>query len=278
MKQIKKLGFLFLFLLGSMYTTNLWIHEVREEDPIMKQIEKSKTKYESKAVNAVIKDNTIIPGVVGQTIDKDKSYHRMKKYGTYNEAMTVLKETTPEITIKDYYDKYIEKGNNTKRSISLIFPIKEEKYLSYILPILYQKEAVGTIFIDGNILDNSVSLLKKYKENEYELLSFQNNYNPSYLKTAESYLENITKQETKYCYTEQENKELLDYCSKNKHHTIKKKTIREDIIYQVKKEIENGYIISIELNNKNKEEIGSLIDFIKIKGYQFETLENLLKE
>ena len=279
MKQIKKYGFLFLFLLGSMYITNLLFIEVRKEDPIMKQIDKNQTKYEIKPVNAIIQEDIIIPGIVGQTIDKEKSYHKMKQYGTYNEAMTVLKEIKPDISIDSYYDKYIEKGNNTKRRMALIFPIQEEKELSTILPILEKKEVVGTIFIDGNIIDHSISLIKKYKDNEYELLSFQNEYNPSYLKTAESYLESITKKKTKYCYTEKENKELLDYCSKNKHHTIKPKyRFKEDLTYQIKNTLENGVIYSIIMSDDNKNEVGILIDRIKERGYQVETLDQLLTE
>ena len=279
MKTIKNYLFLLVFLLGSFYYTNRSIEIMRNQDPIMKQIDQNSEKYQINPVNAEIIDNTIIPGVTGHMVDREKSYHQMKQYGNYNETMTVLKEIKPEVSKDLYYNKYIETGNPNERRIALVFPILEGKTFETLLTLLKKENVNATIFIDGNDLDENISLLKKYDDHEYELLSFQKKYNASYLKTAESYLENITKQKTEYCYTEKENKELLNYCSKNKHHVIKPKIIlNNNLTYHLKKTITNGSVIAIHVTEANIKEISPMIQYIKSKGYRFESLKNLLKE
>lgn len=277
--MIKKYLFLFLFLSASFYFTNQSINTLKNQDPIMKQIDKNSEKYKKNPVNAEIIDNNIIPGMTGQEVDREKSYHKMKQYGNYNETMTVLKEIKPDISKDSYYDKYIESGNKNTRRIALAFPISNINKLEEVLSLLKKEGVEATIFIDGNDLDDMISILKKYKDHEYELLSFQQDYNPYYLKTAESYLENITKQETKFCYTEVENESLLKYCSKNKLHTIKPKIVLENhLLLQLKKEITNGSIISIHINEISKKELRTTIQYIKSKGYRFELLKELLAE
>ena len=127
MKTITKYSLLALFLLGSMYYTNKVIITMRTNDPIMIQITNNKDKYEILPVDAIIEEETIIPGLNGVVVDQMKSYQKMKKYGSYNESLTVLKEEQPTTSVKDYYDKYIEKGNPSKREISLVFKINPTK-------------------------------------------------------------------------------------------------------------------------------------------------------
>ena len=108
--MIKKLIRVFLILLLSVfsfYYTNKSIELVREQDPIMKTIRSTSDKYNVKAVNAEIKDNTIIPGISGKEINYIETYTKMKQYGMYNEIMTTLKDVEPTISVEDYYDKYI---------------------------------------------------------------------------------------------------------------------------------------------------------------------------
>ena len=99
---------LIILLVGfSFFYTEQSIDLIRNTDPLMKQIKKSNYKYEIKPTNAKIKNNTIIPGTTGKEIDYEKTYTNMKKYGTYNESLTSLKETKPTISIDDIYDKFI---------------------------------------------------------------------------------------------------------------------------------------------------------------------------
>ena len=276
MKKIIKYFSLILVFLISIYFTNNSINTYKDEDSIMKKIKNNKN-FLIEPVNAIIKDNTIIPGIEGKDIDYDKSYSQMKKYGSYNESLIRLKKISPTTSMSNYYDLYIEGGNPSKRMVSLVFII-EKSFPSEIMTILNNKNIQATFFIDGTLLENNV---KNIKENdyEYELLSYDSKYNSAFMKTSISYLENITKEKVKYCYTPLENDELLKFCIKNKLHTIKPKYIWSNNIYHnIKKYLDKASIYVIEDNSYNRKELPVVIDYIYSKGYEIVTLNRLLSE
>lgn len=278
MKKLKNYLILFLLLIGSMYYTNKSITTLNENDSIMQEIKKTKEKYEITPVNAMVEKDWIIPGVNGITIDYEKSYHNMKKYGSYNESLTVLKEIMPTISIENHYEYPITKGNSEKREVAFIIKV-EEKDPSKIMEIINQERIVATFFIDGDDIEKYASFIRKYSQNEYEISSFQKKYNTSMLKASKAYLENITKQKTKYCYIEEENKKLEKFCVKEKMHRIKPIHIEEKNMYQdISNTLENGMIYSIKITEDTEKELKSSIDYIKKRGYQFSTLKELLKE
>ncbi len=129
-----------LLMLFSFFYTNKSIELIRENDPIMKQIRKTNTKYKVAPVNATIIGNKIIPGKSGKEIDYQKTYTKMKKYGAYNEVLTVLKEIEPTISVDNYYDKYIVQGNTESKNVSLVFKTDTKSNLLSILNILNQKK------------------------------------------------------------------------------------------------------------------------------------------
>ena len=264
------------FFLSCNYYINQFVEGLRKQDTIMQEIEKSKEKYEIEPVNAEITNNTIIPGITGVKIDTDKSYHNMKQYGSYNEAMTVLKEINPEITVNNYYDKYIEEGNKNKRQVAFLIVVNQN--LERVISLLEKNNIKGTIFLDGQDLETSSRAISKANNHEYEILSYQKEYSPSFLKTSISYLESITRKKGKYCYTEEENQNLLDFCKKEKLHTIKKESIKEKLYQEVKKTLKSGQIYAIELNEETEKEFSTTIRYMKQKGYEFVTLNELLKE
>ena len=264
------------FFLSCNYYINYFVEGLRRQDIIMQEIEKSKEKYEIEPVNAEITNNTIIPGITGIKIDTTKSYHNMKQYGSYNEAMTVLKEINPEITVNDYYDKYIEEGNRAKRQVAIIILVN--KNLERVIPILEKNNIKGTIFLDGKDLETSSKAISKANNHEYEILSYQEEYSPSFMKTSISYLESITRKKGQYCYTEEENQKLLNFCKKEKLHTVKKEVIKEMFYQEVKKTLTSGQIYAIELNENVEKEFSTTIRYMKQKGYDFVTLNELLKE
>ena len=268
-----------IFVVITFYVTNNILSTLKEHDPIMKEIKKSDEKYKIEAMNAEIIGNNIISGKDGKEIDIEETYSKMKKYGTYNETMTTMKEVKPVISIEDNYDKYIISGNRNNSNISLVFIVKEDKYLEKTLSILNNKKVPGTFFIDGSLLEKNISKIKKYNTNEYEILSYNNEYNESFFKTSISYLENISNQKTNYCFTEEENEEVLNLCKKLKKHTIKPIIyLKKNIYKEIKKNLTNSTIISIEINPYINDELPVIIDYIKQKGYNLVTLDNLVKE
>ena len=279
MKKIGNFILVVFLVVFSFFYTNKAVDYLKEKDPIMQEIKKSEEKYRIEAMDAQIIGNNIISGKNGKTIDYEASYQKMKKYGTYNELLTTFKEVEPTISIKDNYDKYIVEGNRKNRSIALIFLAKEQTYIKNIINILEKKKVPGTFFIDGTFLENNISLLKSKENLEFELLSYQNEYEENFFKTGLSYLESITRKKPHYCYTEKENEDLLKLCQKLKLHTIKPNlSLKKDIYQQVKENLGNSIMISMDINNYVEKELGIVIDYIKEKGYEIVLLEDLLKE
>lgn len=270
-----------LLMLFSFFYTNKSIELIRENDPIMKQIKETNTKYKVDPVNATIIGNKIIPGKSGKEIDYQKTYAKMKKYGTYNETLTVLKEIEPAVSVDDYYDKYIVQGNTERKNVSLVFKTDTISNLLSILNILNQKNIPATFFVDGLLLENNTSLFESMTQNNHELeiLSYDNKYDEIYFDSALNYLSSITKREGKYCYAEYDQKEVIELCSKLKLHTIIPTVKTTTMPYkEIKDKLYNSAIISLPLSTITEEQLPAIIDYIKQKGYTFLSLEELLSE
>ena len=68
-------------------------------------------------------------------------------------------------------------------------------------------------------------------------------------------------------------------CNKLKLHTIKPSLVIKNNLYKnIKQNLSNGEIFTIEDNSYNEKELSTTIDYIIQKGYKIVTLENLLKE
>lgn len=274
--QVLSVLFLLIF---SFYYTNKSIDIIRQTDPIMKQIKNSSTKYETKAVNAKISEDTIIPGLSGTDVDYEQSYQKMKKYGSYNESLTVFKETKPAISIDDTYDKYVISGNNYKKSVALVFKIEKNSNITNINNILLQEDIKSTMFMDGLWLENNLEVIKDLKNSELEILNYNGTYQEIYFSSSINYLNNITGKQAKYCYADYDNKEVIELCSKLKLHTILPTIKVGNYPYKdIKNKLENASIISLPVNTSTEIELKTVISHIKSKGYTFKTLEELLSE
>lgn len=264
-----------LLMIFSFYYTNKIIEFLKEKDPIMKNIRKNSSKYHIDSIDALIINNNIIPGKVGKDIDYKKSYSKMKQYGSYNETLTVFKDVKPVVSIDNNYDKYIVSGNKEKRSIALVFRVYKDTNINSLLSILDKNKVSANFFIDGTYLENNILTLKSMKNHEINILSYNNSYDKSLFETSISYLENILEKDVKYCYGE----EVLKLCSKLKLHTIKPSLVIHNNLYrEVKNNIDNSIIISIDINSYNLKELSSTIDYIKGKGYKIQLLSDLLRE
>lgn len=272
--------FLIILLVGfSFFYTEKSIDLVRNTDPLMHQIKESNYKYEVEAINAYIKDNTIIPGISGLQIDYEKTYTHMKNYGTYNESLTTLKETKPEISIDDYYDKFIIQGNENKKSVALVFKVEKNTNINKLVPILNNENIKATFFIDGKYLEDNYKNIELIQNHELELLSYNNSYDEITFTSSLSYLGTLTNKSPKYCYAEYDNKEVIKLCSKLKLHTIIPTIkIKNNPYQEIKDKLTNSAIISIPITTSYLNELQVAIKYIKSKGYTFKTLEELLSE
>ena len=198
--------------LFSFYYTDKVINFIRETDPIMKTIKKESSNYEVSPINAKVKGNKITPGVNGNKVDYDESFKKMKKYGTYNESLTVFSTEEPTISIDDYYDKYISQGSGIRNDVSLVFLVKQGDKLDEILSILNATNTKATFFVDGLFLENNSGIVNSINENahELEILSYNNRFDELYFSSSLNRLNQITKKSPKYCVAKYDNKDVLE--------------------------------------------------------------------
>lgn len=272
MKRITKYIFLILFLIISFYHIEKTM--INEHDSLLKEIENNKEKYNLKPVNAIIENNIITPGKNGQEVDIKKTYNEMRKYGTYNEGLTKLKEVKPVISITNNYDKYIKLNNNDNKKIALLFIINKDTNIDNLINIIDKNNIIITIYIEDEFIENNIELIKNTKY-EIELL----NPKKHLFTSTKSYLETLTNTELKYCFTEEENTELLKLCKNNKMHTIiPSLVIKKELYKNIKSNIESSPVIAIYPNKYIEKELTTTINYLKKKGYDFLYLKDLITE
>ena len=90
-------------------------------------------------------------------------------------------------------------------------------------------------------------------------------------------IKNIYNQKHGYCYYTN-NKKNIDYCKKYNNYTIKPKEINNNYLKEVKNILNNGVMMSFEIDNRIIKQLNSIINYIKNSGYNIVTLEELLNE
>ena len=281
MKKIYKVAGVICLVIFSFFYTDKVILFIRESDSIMKSIRKSENSHKIDPINAQIDENKIIPGVNGKVIDYDNSYKKMKKYGTYNESLTVFKEEEPAISIEDYYDKYISQGSGINNDVSLVFNVKNSDNITNILNILVENNTLATFFVDGLWLENNRDLVTSMAEASYEIeiLNYDNKYDELYFSSSLNLVNSITNLKPKYCFAKYDNKEVLELCSKLNLHTIIPTIMTGNYPYKdVKSKLTKGAIIGFDINSSTEIELPTVINYIKQKGYAINTLDSLLSE
>ncbi len=281
MNKIIKILFACLLVLASFFYTDKVVSFMEDKDPIMIKLKKEKNKLEESPINAKVDVSYLIPGYSGVVVDLNKSFTKMKKYGSYNEALVVFKESVPTISIDEYYDKYIVSGNGFTNYISLVFEINNKELLPKIKEVLKDNDVRATFFVDGVLLKEDSILITSLLEDfhEIELLNNKNNYDKLIFEEELDSLQVIANRRGKYCLAKYDQKEILELCSKEKMHTIiPTMQISSKPYLSVKGKIREGAIISISVTKENISELDVLIKYIKQRGYTLDTLEQLLSE
>ncbi len=272
---------IFILSLFSFYYTDKASEIVKGKDPIMKNIMSNKDNYLIEPVNALIYDDEIVSGINGKSVDINNSYKKMKHYNKYDEDMYVFKEDNPILSFINSYDKYIVGGNPIKNEIALVFKIIDSNYLDKLNSILLDKNIVGTLFIDGVVLEQYTDEILEFisNGNEIENLGYDLNYSKDKIVYTNNIIESLTRKDARYCYTDYKNVNILDICSKNNMYTIKPTiSVSKYPFITVKNNIKSGNIVSFNMNNETIKELPSIITYLKQKGYKLVSLDNLISE
>lgn len=279
MKKIFEIIGLISLMCFSFMVTEKTSLVVKNADEIMIKIKEEAIYFYKDSEDAIIKDDSIIPGISGRKVNIDKSYKNMKKYGIYNEELYVYDEVLPKISIKNNKDKYIISGNPKKRLITLIFYLENTDKIGKILNILKENDVKANFFVDENWVSNNNELLLNLISDGHIIGNLSNNLdycNPSfgYINTI---IKNIGNQESGYCYYTN-NKENIKACALLSNYTIKPIEINYNPFKEVKNNLKAGMMFSFKINNQLEEEINLIINYIKSKGYEIVNISDLIKE
>ena len=274
------LGFLSLVCFSFFYTEKT-IDVVKEVDDIMITLKEQAPKYQVKAENAKIDGKFMTPGISGKIVNLQKSYEEMKHYGKFHPNLLVYDKVSPEISIKNRYDKYIQTGNPKKRQVSFLFVVDEKGNPSPIIEILKEKKVTGTFFIDGSWLEKNQNELVSLIEGKFTVgnYSYRGDYGHESFVWIDTIIKRVGGQKQSYCLVEKENKKALSTCKLQKDYTIYPNIIiKENPYSELKEQVESGSIILMRLDAQVKKELPLMITYLKQKGYEIVNLEQLLEE
>lgn len=265
----------------SFYYTDRAADIVKRNDPIMKSILANSQNYYVEPVSAFINGDEITVGINGKKVDIDKSYQNMKKIDKYNESMLVFNEVIPDISLTSQFDKYIVGGNINKKQVALVFKVNDSYYVETVNNILLDKNVLATFFMDGSVVENNMEDVLELVSNGYEIenLGYDGSYTIEKIGWTNNMISSLTNENTKFCYTDYKISDILELCRNYKMYTIKPTiSVNNYPFTTVKNELESGSIISFNLNEQTLKELPSIISYIKQKGYDLVTLDELISE
>ncbi len=254
MKKIFEFIGLGAFILFSFYYTEKAAIYAGEQNPIMQNINNSKEDHYIESTNAIVENNTIIPGLYGSEINVNKSFSNMKNLGTFNKYYLIFDYFPPEITLEDHIDKTIISGNNNVREVSIIITSKNHQ----------------EILTSNEITFSYAGTLTNYQI-EYENINTESNADDfkqlnKLIKEANS---NICLTNTRVNITE---------CKNNNYYLVNPSLIMtNNNLIDIKTKLSNGSIIYINEDTSN-EQLLLLIKEIKYKGLEIVKLSDLIKE
>lgn len=265
----------------SFYYTDGAVDIVKRNDPIMQTIMEKSDNYYIDPLSAVINNDEITVGMNGKKVNIDESYKKMKQIDQYNESMLVFDEVIPDITLLNEFDKYVVGGNVLKNQVALVFKVSDSYYVDTVNNILLDKNVLATFFMDGSVVESNMDTVLELVSNGYEIenLGYDGEYNIERFGWTNNMISSLTNEDTKFCYTDYKSSNILDLCSDYKMYTIKPTvSVNNYPFTTVKNELESGSIISFNLTDATIKELPSIISYIKQKGYDLVTLNELISE
>lgn len=279
-KTFQIIGVLTL-MIGSFILTNEVQTVSKNTDELLSEIKRKKDGYKENAIEPMIKDNTIIPGINGKEVDTQKSYVEMSKIGYFDDKLLVYKPLEVENTLDKNKDKYIIGLNSSQMNICPLFILKGKEDITQILEILKKENIKTTFFITSSYLEKHHNQIIKLVEEGHTIgnLSNDGDYEDSDFVWLKTIITNIGKQKYNYCLTKEKNKKIIKTCKIQESYTVlTNKEINNKPLINIKKFLEPGNIIIINMSKELNGEFQTIINYINSKGYKIKPLEEGLKE
>ena len=263
MKNIIRIFLIIGLVCFSFYYTDKVMNILNNRDPLMIKLNDIKDSYEVLPVNAIINNDTIIPGIKGIEVDVDKSYEEMKLGGIFREEALVYRDIMPSNSLVNNMDKYIIRGCN-KNEVALVIIYNDRDYDKI--------KNISNLSLYLNHKDININNIKKLKNNE--LYTYGNNgiYSDSILENDNALINRISNNSSKYCLFKEKNNSYLNICNSNNMMAIIPTIIGN--YSDIKNKLSNGSIILLnDIDN-----IDIIIKYITSRGYNIVSLSKLLTE
>lgn len=277
---IQYIGIIVLILFSFFYTEKT-VTTIKNQDPLMIELQNVKDDYNISPINAEITDDKIIPGMAGCEVNIEDSYYNLKRLGTFNSNLLEYEKTLPTSSVEDNYDKYITSGNKLKNSVSLIFKVEADTNIDKVISILKSKNIKASFFIDGKYIENNIDKVSELIKDGYEVLNYgyENQYDKDLLIWNNNLIERLNYNNPKFCYVEKSDINTLNLCALNKMKTVMPNIIiKQNPLLEVKEQINKGSLISFKVNDITIKELRLVINYITQKGYNIELLSSHLEE
>lgn len=250
-------------------------------DDLLTEIEDKQNQYQSTSVEAIIKNDTIIPGKNGREVDVKKTYAKMRQIGYFDEKLLVYKPKEVKKTLKNNKDKYIISGNKSEKKLTLIFKVNNKTNLNEIIRILDKTNTKATFFIESSFVEKNYNLVIRLIKKGHTIgnLSKNEDYSHPDFVWMKTIVTNTGKQKYNYCYAKAKSKTTLKNCKLQDSYTIIPTIqIKDRPFINTKNNISKGSLISLEVTKELETELENIINYITSRGYQIVSLEQELKE
>lgn len=267
---LKSIGLLVLIVFSFFYTDKV-INVINSQDEVMIKLKSIESEYRIESEDAIIENDTIIPGINGRILDIDNTYKYLKQVGIVDESLFMYKIVSPNVSLSNNKDKYIVKANPKKDSVAILIALNSRTNLNKVLSVVKNKNIKINFFIEYDYLIENISILNELKEHEvYSYIS----YSPDTLIISNNIIKNKMDNEPIYCLTSSKDIKVLNICSSSNMYTILPNIIGGYL--DIKESLENGSIIL--LSNDKVNELDISINYIKSKGYSISGLSSHLSE
>ena len=107
MKKFFEIIGILTLMIGSFVYTEKVGTTAKLSDELLTEIKSKKDGYKENAIEPIIDDNTIIPGINGKEVDVDKSYEAMCKIGYFESKLLVYKPLKVENSLDKNKDNLV---------------------------------------------------------------------------------------------------------------------------------------------------------------------------
>ena len=136
-----------------------------------------------------------------------------------------------------------------------------------------------TFFVEIKWFTQNNQLIQELINNGHNIGVFIDNYSDADYEWIDMVIKNINKQKNGWCYNTNNNKENIDFCKLKNNYTIAPIKINSKFpLSDIKENLISGSLLSLEINSQVRNELSTIIIYIKSKGLSLDNIENHLLE